>query len=208
MLAYGALLVGLASTSRGTLAAQEPYAWLITGQDADDYRLRRDEDVARTGEASMRLAARGNRRNSQWAVSVQMVDATAYRGKRIRLAGYVKGDELRSGGLWLRVDGILDGSYAMLALDNTEDRRVEGTQDWTETEIVVDVPPESVTILFGAMINGDGTVWVDDLVLEEAPDAEPTSEAEVQRTDSPYARPPGVFGVPTNLDFETVPGGS
>lgn len=201
-----ATLCGLLAVEE--LHAQVPAAWLLTGQDTADYRLRRDDDVAHSGEASMRLAARGNRRNSQWAVSVQMIDATAFRGKRVRLRGYLKGEELRSGGLWLRVDGIIDGNYAMLALDNAEDRRVEGTQDWTVQDIVVDVAPESVTILFGTMITGDGTVWADDLSIEEVPlDVDLTAESEQQLTDTPYSRPRGVFGVPTNLDFETVPSG-
>jgi len=203
------MVAGLLSVlAVGKLSAQPPPAWLLTGQDTAHYRLSRDEEVAHTGEASMRLAARGNRRNSQWAVSVQMVDATAYRGKRMRLRGYVRGEEVRSGGLWLRVDGIVNGNYAMLALDNAEDRRVEGTQDWAVQDIVVDVAPESVTILFGAMITGDGTVWVDELSFEEvSPDVELTSDSEPQITDSPYSRPPGVFSVPANLDFETVSSG-
>lgn len=151
----------------------------------------------------MRLAARGNRRRSQWAVSVQMVDATSYRGKRMRLRGYMRGDDVDSGGLWVRVDGIVDGHYAMLALDNSEDRRVEGTVDWTPRDIVIDIPAEGVTILLGAMITGDGTLWVDDLSFEEvSTEVDLTVESEPVLTDDPYQRPPGVFPVPTNLDFE------
>jgi len=202
-------VLGLAvSAAGGELTGQAPEAWLLTGQDTAHYRLSRDDEVARSGEGSMRLAARGNRRNSQWAVSVQMVDASAYRGKRMRLRGYLRGEDVHSGGLWLRVDGIVDGKYAMLALDNAEDRRVEGTRDWAVQDIVVDIPPESVTILFGAMITGDGTVWVDDMSFDEVPaDVDLTSDTERQVTNSPYARPPGVFPFPANLDFETVSSG-
>ena len=183
--------------------AQMPEAWLITGADADDYRLRLDTEVARSGASSMRLAARGNRRRSQWAVSVQMIDATPYRDKRMRLRGYMRGDDVDSGGLWMRVDGIVEGRYAMLALDNSEDRRVEGTLDWTPRDIVIDIPAEGVTILLGAMITGDGTIWVDDLSFEEVPaDVDLTTDSEPVVTDAPYERPPGVFPAPTNLDFE------
>lgn len=198
----GVTAVALSGAS-DPIAAQIPEAWLITGTDADDYRLRLDTEVVRSGASSMRLAARGNRRRSQWAVSVQMIDATAYRGKRVRLRGYMRTDDIESGGLWLRLDGIVDGNYAMLALDNSEGRRVEGTEDWTPREIIVDVPPESVTILLGAMITGDGTLWVDDLTFEEVSlDLETTADDEIVVTDAPYARPPGVFPFPVNLDFE------
>ena len=185
------------------LLAQAPEAWLIAGQDAQDYELTRDVKVSRSGEASMRLGARGNRHRDDWAVSVQMIDATAYRDKRIRLSGYVRGDDVRSGGLWLRMDGIVDEKAAMLAIDNLDDDRIKGTQDWTRQDIVVDIPPESVTILFGAMITGDGAIWVDDLAFEEvSADVELTSSSEPVVTNDPYSRPLGVFPVPTNVGFE------
>jgi len=201
--------VGLASGIGGTVEAQTPEAWLLTGGNADLYRLRRDVEIARSGEASLRLAARGNRRRSEWAVSVQMVDATAYRGHRIRVRGYLRSDDVDSGGLWLRVDGIVDGKAAMLALDNTEDRRIEGTRDWTLQEIVVDIPPESVTILFGTMITGDGRLWADDVSFEEVSSSEEVTAAQDPVvTADPYQRPPGVFPVPTNLGFERMAPGS
>ncbi len=196
-------LAALVPATGGELAAQMPDAWVLVGQDAEDYRLRLDPEVARSGSSSMRLEARGNRRRSQWAASVQLVDATSYRGKRMRLRGYLRADDVDSGGLWVRVDGILEGKYAMLALDNSEDRRVEGTQDWETRDIVVDIPPEGVTILIGAMLTGDGELWVDDLSFEAvAEDVPLTTEPEVVITDQPYARPPGVFPTPTNLGFE------
>lgn len=196
-----ALLVGLAATLPA--AAQAPEAWLIAGQDAEDYELTRDTEVAFGGEASLRLAARGNRHRDAWAVGVQMVDATRYRGRRVRLRGHLRSEDAGSGGLWLRVDGIVEGKAALLALDNMEDRRLEDTRDWTLQEIVVDVAPEAVTILMGAMISGDGAIWVDELSFAVVPEeVEVTVEAETVVTEEPYARPPGVFPAPTNLDFE------
>ena len=196
-------LAAFASAPGSELAVQMPDAWVLVGQDIDDYRLRLDAEVAHSGASSMRIEARGNRRRSQWVASVQLVDATSYRGKRMRLRGYLRTDDVDSGGLWVRVDGILEGKYAMLALDNSEDRRIEDTREWETREIVVDIPPEGVTILMGAMLTGDGELWVDDLSFEEVADDVPlTTEPEVVITDQPYSRPPGVFPVPTNLDFE------
>ena len=200
--AIGAL-AALAAGGGSGLSAQMPDAWVLVGPDEADYRLRLDREVAHSGGSSMRLEARGNRRRSQWVASVQMVDATAYRGQRMRLRGYLRADDVDSGGLWVRVDGILEGRYAMLALDNSEDRRVEGTRDWESRDIVVDVPPEGVTILLGAMITGDGELWVDDLTFEPVPaDVLLTTEPEIVVTDQPYERPLGVFPTPTNMDFE------
>ena len=73
----------------------------------------------------------------------------------------------------------------------------------------MDIPPEGVTILIGAMITGDGELWVDDLSFEAvAEDVPLTTEPEIVITDQPYARPPGVFPAPTNLDFEREMNGS
>ncbi|MDX1396875.1 MAG: hypothetical protein R3195_21045, partial [Gemmatimonadota bacterium] len=182
--------------------AQEPAGWLLSGPNADRYRMRLDRDVAFSGEASMRLEARGNRRNSEWAVTVQMIDATPYRGQRIRLAGHLRSDDLGSGGLWMRVDGIIDGEAAQIAVDNAEDRRLSDETDWTRQEIVLDVPPESVTILYGAMISGDGELWLDGLVVEPAPDATPTAAVTNTVVGGVYQRPPGMLATPVNLDFE------
>ncbi len=202
-LARAAVLAAAGACLAAPLRGQAPEAWLITGRDAEDYELSRDTEVAYAGDASMRLAARGNRHRDDWAVSVQMIDATPYRGKRVRLRGHLRSDRVRSGGLWMRVDGVIEGRAALIALDNTEDRRLRGSKEWTAQEIVLDVTPESVTILVGAMIVGDGTLWVDALSFEEvARDVVPTVEGEPIVTDEPYARPPGVFAAPTNLDFE------
>ncbi|MFV1987248.1 MAG: hypothetical protein ACC682_08195 [Gemmatimonadota bacterium] len=187
--------------------AQQPAGWLLSGENADVYRMRVDRDVVYSGEASMRLAAWGNRRNREWAVSVQMIDATAFRGQRVRLAGYLRSDDLGSGGLWMRVDGILDGEAAQLVVDNAEDRRLSDETEWTLQEIVLDVPDESITILFGAMINGDGELWIDGLTLETAPDAEPTAEVTNTVIGGAYQRPVGMLPTPMNLDFEIEAGG-
>ena len=189
-------------------SAQAPAGWLLTGEHADRYGLTLDTDVVRSGSGSKRIAAKGNRRRDDWAVSVQMVDATRLRGQRIRLAGYLRSDDVGSGGLWLRIDGIVNGQAAQIVLDNTEDRRLEGTEDWTLQEIVVDVPPESVTILFGAMIVGDGALWIDDVSLDVAPTGTSvTVEVDPVELGGGYSRPPGVLPMPSNLDFEHTSGG-
>lgn len=182
--------------------AQVPAGWLLSGANADRYRMRTDREVVYSGEASMRLEARGNRRNREWAVTVQMIDATPFRGRRVRLAGYLKSDDLGSGGLWMRIDGIIDGEAAQIAVDNAEDRRLSDEQDWTPQEIVLDVPEESVTILYGAMISGDGELWVDALTIEPVTGVEATAVVTNTILGGAYERPMGMLPTPMNLDFE------
>jgi len=191
------------------VVAQAPAGWLLSGPNANLYRMRLDRTVVHSGESSMRLAARGNRRKREWAVAVQMIDAGPFRGGRVRLAGFLRSDDLDSGGLWMRIDGIVDGEAAQIVVDNAEDRRLSDEQDWTPQEIVLDVPAQSVTIVFGAMINGDGSLWVDGLTLEAVEDDVPAT-AEVTNTvlGGAYERPLGMLPGPMNLDFEAEAGGS
>jgi len=189
-------------------AAQVPAGWLLSGPNANLYRMRLDREAVHSGESSMRLWARAKPRKREWAVSVQMIDAAPFRGGRVRLAGFLRSDDLRSGGLWMRIDGIIDGEAAQIVVDNAEDRRLSGEQDWARQEIVLDVPSRSVTIVFGAMITGGGSLWVDGLTLEAVPDDIPVT-ADVTNTvlGGDYERPIGMLAAPANLDFEIQAGG-
>ncbi len=207
-LALAAAVVLAVAASETAAQPAVPAGWLLSGGNPDLYRLRVDREVRHAGEASLRLSARGNRRRREWAVAVQIVDATPYRGKRVRLAGFLRSEEAGSGGLWLRVDGILDGEAALLGMDNTDDRRLRDTEDWTEQTIVVEVPPEAVAILFGAMLEGDGDLWVDDLEFGIVDGEVPvTAEPLRERTGRPYERPPVMLPGPRNLSFEEAASG-
>jgi hypothetical protein len=45
-------------------------------------------------------------------------------------------------------------------------RPVRGSTEWTEYEIVLDVPEGSTRITYGFLLIGAGTVWGDDLKVE------------------------------------------
>ncbi len=190
------------SMASSDAAAQVPAGWLLSGENADLYRMKTDREVVHSGEASMRLEARGNRRNREWAVTVQIIDAAPFRGQRIRLSGHLRSADLGSGGLWMRIDGIVDGEAAQIAVDNAEDRQLSDDEDWTLQEIVLDVTGESVTILYGAMISGDGELWIDGLTLELVTDVDPTAEVTNTIVGGAYQRPLGMLPMPMNLGFE------
>src|SRR5262245_48304146 len=104
----------------------------------------------------------------------QGIKADDYHGKRVRLSGYVKGENIAQySGLWMRMDGA---GYS-LNFDNMSNRPIKGTTDWKKYEVVLDVPEESVRITFGILLMGAGQVWVDDLRLEAVgQDAQTTND--------------------------------
>ena len=62
-----------------------------------------------------------------------------YLGKRIKMTAFVKTENVKNwAGLWLRVDQA--GSNQPLSFDNMSDRPIKGSTNWTEYEIILDVP--------------------------------------------------------------------
>ena len=91
------------------------------------------------------------------------ISATGLAGQTITLTGYLKTAEVKAGfaGLWLRVDGV----GKELAFDNMQDRGVTGTTGWTEYSITLPVADGAQEIYFGALLTGEGQLWVDALGL-------------------------------------------
>jgi hypothetical protein len=167
-----------------------PQGW---GGGGEGYELALDKAVAHSGKQSGRLAYVGKGEPAQGSFGGlnQVISPDAFRGQRVRLSGYVKTDKVEGDGavLWMRVDGPQQGK--ILSFDNMADRSIVGTTDWKKYEIVLDVPKEAATIVFGLLLPGKGTAWVDDLKLEKvAPDTPVTDPS--QRT------------TPHNTDFEAA----
>jgi erythromycin esterase len=102
-------------------------------------------------------------------VVMQRVDASAFRGKRVRLRGRLR-SELRglesTAQLWLRVD-LPERKIGFF--DNMMDRAPHSLPLWTPLEIEGKVDENAVAIAFGLLFIGDGDVWLDDVSLEVVP---------------------------------------
>ena len=182
--------------------------WTTANQQA--FRIGMDETTARTGRASGHITASGSTPMGSGILS-QMIRADAYRGKRIRLSGYLRavgvGATLSNGAaLWMRVDG----PTGMLAFDNTVTQGAVRSSVWTRKEIVLDVPENAGGIVLGAMLMGIGEAWIDDIALDivgtdvaltaATPPAQPVSDtAIVNRLMRSYQSRPTA---PSNLGFE------
>jgi C-terminal processing protease CtpA/Prc len=98
----------------------------------------------------------------------RQIDATPYRGRRIRLSGWLRfvpavGPwNAGSARLWVRVDrpGGRRGFYDVLGAGPVR------STEWTYARIVGDVAPDADSIAFGAALETYGTMWADDLSLE------------------------------------------
>ncbi|CAG8792300.1 6015_t:CDS:2, partial [Dentiscutata erythropus] len=57
-------------------------------------------------------------------------------------------------GMWMRIDTNITQT-----LDNMYYRPITGTVDWKKYESILDVPNNTVSLLFGVLLSGDGEVW-------------------------------------------------
>jgi hypothetical protein len=171
--------------------ADPPAGWIKAGSHPAEYDVGVDTTTPRAGgKASGFIRAKAGELHG-FGTLMQTADAGAFRGKRVRLSGYVKSQDVLSGwsGMWLRIDG---SRGEMLGFDNMQSRPIKGTTDWTRYEVVLDVPNEAAALAFGVLLGGNGHVWLDDLAFEVVAPTVPT-------TGVGPAEPPGP---PRNLDFE------
>jgi C-terminal processing protease CtpA/Prc len=86
--------------------------------------------------------------------------AMDFAGTTLELRGFLRTEQVSQlAGLWMREDG----ETTALAFDNMANRPVTGTTEWTEYSIKLPVHPDARQLVFGALLVGNGKLWVDDL---------------------------------------------
>lgn len=197
-----------------------PTGWM--GQSNANFLVGADTETKHGGTASAFIKSKYAEGNSVLSSGLgQAIKADAYRGKRVRLSGWVKGAVAYGQAFpWMRVNAEHE-SGEILGFDNRLGDGFFVRPDWTSFSIVLDVPQQSATINFGFQLNGRGHVWLDDWTLEVVDASVPsthqaTSEAARKRLETMRAttqgqqqieamkkRLPTLPSAPVNLDFET-----
>lgn len=154
------LAAAAAATSVMALAAAPeplPAAWGITGKNPDKFTAGVDQSDGFKGAKFLRNKSDDP---SAWASLYQQISAQNYLGQRIRFHGRVRTADIGNwAGLWMRIDG----AGRTLAFYNSQDKPIKGTTEWQERSVVLDVPTDAASIVFGVIGNGKGTVWIDRL---------------------------------------------
>ncbi len=175
-----ALFLALAPACNTPLGREVPAeipGWIRNGNAPAEYVMGIDHAVVRSGGGAAFLEAT-SAPQEHFGSLAQTVAAGRFAGKRVRLAASVRGEGVTTwAGLWMNVNGA-DGRT--LAGDNMQDRALRGTTDWTPLEVVLDVPAGAESIAFGALLEGSGTVWVDDVSLEAVDASVPVTKARIR----------------------------
>lgn len=139
-------------------ADEDSTGWVAGGI---GYKVELDEENAHSGPHSLHM---GFVEPGRFAVCSRPFPAELAQGKRLRLTGYLRTEDVASGhaGLWMRVDI----GNEIQSFDNMDSRGVSGTTPWTPYEVLLDVPEGSDRIFFGAVMTGTGTAWADSFQIE------------------------------------------
>jgi hypothetical protein len=166
-----------------------PSGGFLAGSKPANYRTGVDTQVFRDGLPSAYLVST-LQDTSGFGTLMQSIQATEYAGKRVRLRGWVRSENVTDwAGLWMRID---KGQTAV-GFDNMQQRAIRGSLSWTMYDVVLDVPADATGISFGTLLSGPGEVWLNDVKLEVVGQDAPTT-----RTGG-HDSPPTT---PVNLDFQ------
>lgn len=172
--------------------AQVPAGWQGVTDASGEYTVSADGARRDGGQGFAGATIKANVESPRGsAMLAQSIRADAYRGKRIRLSGYLKTIGVNEGTavLFMRVDG--DG--VVQTSDYMQDRPVMLTTDWTREEIVLDIPNDAIGFTYGFMLGGSGQAWLDDVQLDVVGDDVATT-----------GQPGGLYPLSRALDRQEV----
>jgi len=138
-----------------------------------------------------------------------MVRADSFRGQRVRVTAYLKTQEAGGAHMWARADGQFKGRLAPFHYAESIAELTQ-TQDWTQLELVLDVPPAADTVLYGMVLSDKGRLWVDDVQVEAISALDPATPpptpelwpADVEERIQARLRIDPPLEQPQNLSFE------
>lgn len=165
--------------------------WFLSGTNPKSYEIGRDFQEAHKGNASGYLRSLKTNEEDSFGTMMQQFHANKYCGKRLKLSCFIKTKDVNEfAGLWMRIDAK-DGDT--LQFDNMSNRPIKGTTGWNHYSVVLDVPPNAGAIYFGVLLQGAGTVWMDEFSLSEVDEKTPTTNLKA---------PDNMPMEPVNLNFD------
>jgi len=164
-------------------AAEQVKGWFLAGDYPQGYKIGVENNAERNGHVAF-LKSISPINGDKFGTIMQTFLPDNYLGKRIKLSGYIKSQDVKSwAGMWLRIDG--ESVEKPLGFDNMQNRPIKGSTSWKKYEIVLDVPANSKAIAYGVLLAGPGTVWLDDLSFEVVPKTTRGTNIDLPPTNKP-----------------------
>lgn len=152
------------STTAGVPTAED--GWELSGNGRDVYSVSRDGDAL--------LLAPVADTHDRYGTWMRHIDATPYRGKRVRISTSVKTEgATKRVDVWsrtLRKDALGDGPGL-----GGDWKQLDATSDFVSRAMVFDVDEDSDFLQYGVGIAGPGRVWIGGVRIEVVGDDVPTT---------------------------------
>jgi hypothetical protein len=133
-----------------------PDDWIKWG--TSDYSTQTDTSIKYSGNYSVVINPLPTSEGKSFGSVAHLLPAN-YNATSITLKGYMKTEDVRDGfaGLVLRIDGRSEP----IAFDNMQNRNIQGTNDWTQYEIILPFSTEAKKIFIAGLLVGKGKAWFD-----------------------------------------------
>jgi hypothetical protein len=145
---------------------QAPDHWYVPK--VPGYQVLVSDENPKSGKQCVTIK-RGTEPPGPFGNVMQKIDATPFRGKRVRYRAAVRTRiDGENGGarLWMRIDLIAEkGQHKIGFFDNMANRPIR-EKEWDYYEIVGDIAEDAQSINVGMFLRGDGQAWLDDVSLE------------------------------------------
>ena len=133
-----------------------------------DFQIVTSAERPHSGERSAMISRLAGKHYGEVAGSfLQRLDATAYRGKKIRLRAAARASVSGAGNLsWLRLTVSTKRFGPQAAAFDSLDKYPVTSAEWRIYEIVAEVPQDADSISYGLVLVGEGKAWLDSVSLE------------------------------------------
>jgi erythromycin esterase len=133
-----------------------------------DFQIVTSEERPHAGRRSAMIARPPGRHYGEIAGSFgQRLDASAYRGKKIRLRAAARAEQTGAGNRsWLRLSVTRKAFGPQATAFDSASQYPVTSAEWRVYEIVADVPADADAISYGLALTGDGRAWLDSVSLE------------------------------------------
>lgn len=148
--------------------------WFLAGNDRNSYVIGVEKDPYRNEKVGyIKFTKTKKTKKDGFGTIMQTFIPKDFLGKKVRLVSYIRSKDVNKwAGMWMRVN---DRSGKVLSFDNMQNRPIEGTTQWRRYEIILNVPAKSKYLSYGVLLQGTGTVWLDNFRFFIAEDSESTT---------------------------------
>lgn len=154
----------LAGPGRQGWVDRQPLGWRKTAVQRRAFSYDVDREVVHEGEQSARLSGTHLASGAVASIS-QSVAAESLRDRRIALCAQIRQEGIRQ---WAHMWVVArDATQRSVGAAREPEQALIGDADWREVCAEIDVPTEAATLAVGFVLLGPGTLWIDDVRIED-----------------------------------------